>query len=91
MRDTSRIATCSPRRCGSTKRVTSAAAVSPTIEYSPSCTRPGNPENSIDAKPHTDVSTPSRIVGQYAATQARVASAGRAAPRVPACADCTNR
>ncbi|MDI9682789.1 hypothetical protein, partial [Burkholderia cenocepacia] len=36
------------------------AAYWPTIEYSPSCTRPGKPENSIDANPHTDVSTPSR-------------------------------
>ena len=56
---------------GSTKRVTAAAATSPTIEYSPSCASPGRPEKSSAENPAIEVSTPRRTVGQKLATHSR--------------------
>jgi hypothetical protein len=35
----------------------------PVMENTPSCASPGKPENSSAAKPHTEVSTPSRKIG----------------------------
>ena len=58
-------------RFGNTKRVTVAATIRPVIEYRPSCARPGNPEKSSDAKPNTEVSTPSRIGRDNAAVAGR--------------------
>jgi hypothetical protein len=48
----------------STKRVTSAAALSPAMEYSPSCASPVMAEGNRTAKPQIEVRTPSRMVGQ---------------------------
>src|SRR5271167_2445386 len=49
---------------GSTNRVTASATASPTMVKSPSWAKPVKLENNIAPKPHTDVSIPSRIVGQ---------------------------
>ncbi len=43
---------------------------------SPSCASPLKPENSIALKPQTEVSTPSRSVGQIRFSVSRGASSG---------------
>src|SRR5271170_6317471 len=73
---TSRIVKPAGNNSGNTKRVTAAAAIKPLIEYAPSCARPGKPDGSSDAKPHTDVSIPRRIVGHRPCLQDRAASPG---------------
>ena len=65
---TSRILKCLGNRDGSTKRVTSAAAMSPVTENSPSWASPGKADGNSEAKPNTEVSVPSRTVGQYSRT-----------------------
>jgi hypothetical protein len=66
---------------GSTKRATSAAAIRPASEKTPSCARPGKPENTRAAKPQTEVSRPSRTVGQWISRQRIHPVPGTAAPR----------
>jgi hypothetical protein len=39
------------------------------MENTPSCASPGKPENTSAAKPHTEVSNPSRTVGQFRSRQ----------------------
>ena len=55
---------------GSRYRVTSAAEISPATEYSPNWARPGKLEKVSAPKPHNEVATPSRIVGQKRVCQA---------------------
>jgi len=56
------------RRVGKSQRVTATATMSPVIENKPSCAKPVKVENSMALKPATDVSTPSRSVGQMRAS-----------------------
>ena len=56
-------------RIGNTQRVVRAAAARPAIENTPSWARPGKPENTSAAKPHSEVQRPSRTVGQLSASQ----------------------
>ena len=69
MADTSRIRKSVGSRCGNTKRVTAAAAMSPAIEYKPSCANPGKLDSSSEENPTMEVSTPSRMVGHKSRTQ----------------------
>ena len=54
---------------GKTKRVVAAAASRPASENTPSWARPGKPAKTSAAKPISDVSRPSRTVGQLSRSQ----------------------
>ena len=56
---------------GNTKRVVSAEPIKPATENKPNCASPAKPENTRAKKPHTEVSSPRRTVGQPSRTQCR--------------------
>ena len=69
---------------GKTKRVVAAAASRPAIENTPSWARPGKPAKTSAAKPISEVTRPSRTVGQLSRSQRRACDASPFTAAAPA-------